>query len=222
MFSRALKLSLLSLVFLSCSSESNTQVETTKSNERYTEGIHYEVIEDPTTVREPSKVEVIEVFWFGCNHCYALEPYLARWKKDMPEGVNFSKSPATWNEILRTHARMYYTAKALGIEQQFIPAAFNTIQNEGRRLTGNTELEYFFKGFDIDREKYKSVSNSFGVSNAVDQADKKMKQWEITGVPVIIVNGKYRVGASRSVGTDGLFDVVNFLVEKEKKYSATN
>ena len=209
-------------MFLSCSSEENTQVETTKSNERYTEGIHYEVIEDPTTVREPSKVEVIEVFWFGCNHCYALEPYLARWKKDMPEGVNFSKSPATWNGILRTHARMYYTAKALGIEQQFIPAAFNTIQNEGRRLTGNTELEYFFKGFDIDREKYKSVSNSFGVSNAVDQADKKMKQWEITGVPVIIVNGKYRVGASRSVGTDGLFDVVNFLVEKEKKYSATN
>jgi len=49
-----------------------------------------------------------------------------------------------------------------------------------------------------------------------------MKQWGITGVPVIIVNGKYRVGASRAVGTDSLFDVVNFLVEKEKKYSTDN
>ena len=89
-------------------------------------------------------------------------------------------------------------------------------------LTGNTELEYFFKGFGVDREKYKSVTKSFGVTNAVDQADKRMKQWEKTGVPVLIVNGKYRVGASRDVRTDQLFDVVNFLIEKEKKYTAAN
>ena len=222
MTSRILISSLLVLALFSCSSEDTAQVQTSLSNEKYTQGVHYELIDNPTTVRDPSKVEVIEVFWFGCNHCYALEPYLARWKKEMPEDVSFSKSPATWNEMLKTHARMYYTAKALGIEQQFIPAAFNTIQNERRMLTGNTELEYFFMGFDIEREKYKSVNRSFGVSNAVDQADKRMKQWEITGVPVIIVNGKYRVGASRTVGTDGLFDVVDFLVEKEKRYSSTN
>ena len=222
MLYRVLISSFITLILLSCSSEDSSQFQVPKSNEKYSEGIHYEVIDNPTTVRDPSKVEVIEVFWFGCNHCYALEPYLARWKKNIPEGVNFSKSPATWNEVLKTHARMYYTAKALGIEQQFIPAAFNTIQNEGRRLTGNTEIEYFFKGFDIEREKYKTVNKSFGFSNALDQADKKMKQCEITGVPVIIVNGKYRVGASRAVGTDGLFDVVNFLVEKEKKYSAAD
>ena len=56
----------------------------------------------------------------------------------------------------------------------------------------------------------------------MDQADKRMRQWEITGVPVLIVNGKYRVGASRDVRTDQLFDVVNFLIEKEKKYSPAN
>ena len=157
MFSRVLISSLITLVLFSCSNEDNGQAQTTfESSDKYTEGVHYEVIDNPTTVRDPSKVEVIEVFWFGCNHCYALEPYLARWKKEMPAGVSFSKSPATWNEMLKTHARMYYTAKALGIEQQFIPAAFNTMQNERRMLTGNTELEYFFMGFDIEREKYKS------------------------------------------------------------------
>ena len=180
MFSRSFISSLLTILLLSCSGGDNSETESTQANDRYKSGVHYEIISNPTTVRDSSKVEVIEVFWFGCNHCYALEPYLARWKKDIPQGVNFSKSPATWNEVLKTHARIYYTAKALGIEQQFIPAAFNTIQNEGRSLTGNTELEYFFKGFDIEREKYKSVSKSFGVSNAVDQADKRMKQWEIT------------------------------------------
>jgi thiol:disulfide interchange protein DsbA len=111
---------------------------------------------------------------------------------------------------------MFYTARALGIDQQLVPAAFNTIQNEGRNLTGTTELEYYFNGFGVDKEKYKSVSSSFGVNNAVKQADKRMKDWEITGVPTLIVNGKYKVSASRSIGTNQLLEVVDFLIEKER------
>lgn len=205
----------LFVILISCTAEEKNSLEPSTA-EKYRAGVHYEIVDNPTTVRDPSKIEVTEVFWFGCNHCYALEPYIARWKKDVPADVAFIKSPATWNEMLKTHANIYYTAKALGIEQQFVPAAFNTIQNEGRMLTGNTELEYYFRGFDIDRNKYKAVSTSFGVRNAVEQADKKMKQWKVTGVPSLIVNGKYKVSASRAVRTDQLFDVVDFLVEKER------
>lgn len=205
----------LFVILISCTAEEKNSLEPS-TGEKYRAGVHYEIVDTPTTVRDPSKIEVTEVFWFGCNHCYALEPYIARWKKDVPADVVFIKSPATWNEMLKTHANIYYTAKALGIEQQFVPAAFNTIQNEGRMLTGNTELEYYFRGFDIDRNKYKAVSTSFGVRNAVEQADKKMKQWKVTGVPSLIVNGKYKVSASRAVRTDQLFDVVDFLVEKER------
>ena len=205
----------LFVILISCTAEEKNSLEPS-TGEKYRAGVHYEIVDNPTTVRDPSKIEVTEVFWFGCNHCYALEPYIARWKKDVPADVAFIKSPATWNEMLKTHANIYYTAKALGIEQQFVPAAFNTIQNEGRMLTGNTELEYYFRGFDIDRNKYKAVSTSFGVRNAVEQADKKMKQWKVTGVPSLIVNGKYNVSASRAVRTAQLFDVVDFLVEKER------
>jgi len=205
----------LFVILISCTAEEKNSLEPS-TGEKYRAGVHYEIVDNPTIVRDPSKIEVTEVFWFGCNHCYALEPYIARWKKDVPADVAFIKSPATWNEMLKTHANIYYTAKALGIEQQFVPAAFNTIQNEGRMLTGNTELEYYFRGFDIDRNKYKAVSTSFGVRNAVEQADKKMKQWKVTGVPSLIVNGKYKVSASRAVRTDQLFDVVDFLVEKER------
>ena len=130
--------------------------------------------------------------------------------------VALIRSHAIWHEMLKTHASIYNTAKTLGIKQQIVPATFNTIQNEGRMLTGNTELEYFFRGFDVEKDKYKAVSTSFGVRNAVEQADKKMKQWQVTGVPSLIVNGKYRVSASRAVRTDELFDVVDFLVAKER------
>jgi protein dithiol oxidoreductase (disulfide-forming) len=186
--------------------------------EEYIEGKHYEVLKAPTTTRYNKKIEVAEVFWFGCNHCYALESYLTQWQKDLPEDVDFWKSHATWNETLKTHARVFYTAKALGIEERLVPAAFNTIQVEKRYLTGNSELEYFFKGFGIDKDKYKAVSASFGVNNAIKQADNRMRQWSITGVPTLIVNGKYKVSASRTVGTNKLLEVVDFLIEKERKY----
>ena len=203
------------ITLLGCSNDEQTTFEA-GNGEKFRAGVHYELLDNPTKVRDPSKIEVTEVFWFGCNHCYALEPYIARWKRDIPLDVTFIKSPATWNDMLKTHATIYYTAKALGIEQQFVPAAFNTIQNEGKMLTGNTELEYYFRGFDVQKDRYKAVSTSFGVRNAVDQADKKMKEWKVTGVPSLVVNGKYKVAASRSVRTDELFDVVDFLIEKER------
>ena len=203
------------IALLGCSNDEQTTFEA-GNGEKFRAGVHYELLDNPTKVRDPSKIEVTEVFWFGCNHCYALEPYIARWKRDIPLDVTFIKSPATWNDMLKTHATIYYTAKALGIEQQFVPAAFNTIQNEGKMLTGNTELEYYFRGFDVQKDRYKAVSTSFGVRNAVDQADKKMKEWKVTGVPSPVVNGKYKVAASRSVRTDELFDVVDFLIEKER------
>ncbi len=204
------------LILVSCSEETAKKSDLVK--DKYQEGVHFELLKNPSAVRNSTKVEVVEVFWFGCNHCYALESYLTQWKRDMPADIDFWKSHATWNEILKIHARMFYTARALGIDKQLVPAAFNTIQTEGRSLTGNSELEYYFKGFGVEREKYKSVSSSFGVKNALKQADQRMKQWNITGVPTLIVNGKYKVSASRSVGTDRLLDVVDFLIEKERIY----
>ena len=190
--------------------------------EEYVAGRHYEILDSPSVTRDPSKVEVVEVFWFGCNHCYALESYIQPWKKMLPKDVDFWKSHATWNPTLKIHARLFYSAKALGIEEKIVPGAFTAIQREGRFLTGNSELEYFFRGFGVEKEKYLSVSNSFGVNNAVKQADNRMRQWTITGVPTLIVNGKYKVSGTREVGTDRLLDVVDFLIEKERRFLASS
>ena len=197
----------LLLLFFSC-----TQAE------EYVEGRHYQILDNPTVTRNPSKVEVVEVFWFGCNHCYALESYIQPWKKNLPNDVDFWKSHITWNAQAETHARLFYSAKALGIEEKAIPAAFTAIWREGRNLLGNSEVEYFFKGFGIEKERYLSVSNSFGVNNAVKQANNRMRQWAVTGVPTIIVNGKYKVSGTREIGTSKLLDVVDFLIEKERRF----
>ena len=198
---------LLLLLFFSC-----TQAE------EFVAGRHYEILDNPTVTRNPSKVEVVEVFWFGCNHCYALESYIQPWKRNLPNDVDFWKSHITWNAQAETHARLFYSAKALGIEEKAVPAAFTSIWREGRNLLGNSEVEYFFKGFGVEKERYLSVSNSFGVNNAVKQADNRMRQWAVTGVPTLIVNGKYKVSGTREIGTSKLLDVVNFLIEKERRF----
>ncbi len=197
----------LLLLFFSC-----TQAE------EYVEGRHYQILDNPTVTRNPSKVEVVEVFWFGCNHCYSLESYIQPWKRNLPNDVDFWKSHITWNAQAETHARLFYSAKALGIAEKAIPAAFTAIWREGRNLLGNSEVEYFFKGFGIEKERYLSVSNSFGVNNAVKQANNRMRQWTVTGVPTIIVNGKYKVSGTREIGTSKLLDVVDFLIEKERRF----
>jgi len=195
------------LLFFSC-----TQAE------EFVAGKHYQILDNPTVTRNPSKVEVVEVFWFGCNHCYALESFVQPWKRNLPNDVDFWKSHITWNAQAETHARLFYSAKALGIEEKAVPAAFTSIWREGRNLLGNSEVEYFFKGFGVEKERYLSVSNSFGVNNAVKQADNRMRQWAVTGVPTLIVNGKYKVSGTREIGTSKLLDVVNFLIEKERRF----
>ena len=190
--------------------------------EEYVPGRHYEILDNPTITRNPSKVEVVEVFWFGCNHCYSLESYIQPWKRNLHNDVDFWKSHITWNAQAETHARLFYSAKALGIEEKAIPAAFTAIWREGRNLLGNSEVEYFFKGFGVEKERYLSVSNSFGVNNAVKQANNRMRQWAVTGVPTIIVNGKYKVSGTREIGTSKLLDVVDFLIEKERKFQPSS
>src|SRR5262245_34098635 len=82
----------------------------------YTEGTHYKALQpaQPTSVG-PGKVEVVEVFWYACGHCFAIEPAFENWeKKGKPANVQVVRVPATWNDMLKTHARVYYTAEMLG------------------------------------------------------------------------------------------------------------
>ena len=190
--------------------------------EDFSVGKHYQVLKTATPTRDPGKVEVVEVFWFGCNHCFSLEAYLHPWKERLPKDVDFWKSHATWNQTLKIHARLFYSAKALKVEEKAVSSAFNAIQRERRFLTGNSELEYFFKGLGVDRERYQSISNSFGVDNAISQADNRMRLWAITGVPTLIVNGKYKVSPTRELGTERLLEVVDFLIEKERRFLSTS
>ena len=39
----------------------------------------YELLEPAVPTGSADKIEVVEIFWYGCPHCYSLEPYLEKW-----------------------------------------------------------------------------------------------------------------------------------------------
>ena len=222
-FCRCSFFSFIILAFLvSCSDnkiEENSAIQLgIDSASNYQDGRHYETLEKPFPTRDSSKVEVIEFFWLSCGHCYNLEGYVSVWEKTLPNDVDFYRSHITWHAQAETQARLMYTARALGIEEEAIAGAFYAIHRERQLMTGQSELESFFRGLGVSTEKYRAISSSFGVNNAVSQANKRMRNYKLQSVPSFIVNGKFKVAAIQGQSTEELIEVVEYLVEKERPY----
>ncbi len=186
------------------------------ADQSYKAGEHYAVLPQPVKTRDPKKVEVVELFWFGCSHCYTFEPVLNKWADKLADDVDFWQSPAMWNEVMVVHARAFYAAKTLGILDKMQMPLFEALNVDRRRLASEEELADFFAEHDVDREKFKKAYNSFSVTSGVRLADSRARSYKITGTPEIVVNGKYRVDAKMAGGQQQMLDVTDFLIAKER------
>jgi thiol:disulfide interchange protein DsbA len=184
----------------------------------YSEGIDYAVIADPQPVADDGTVEVVELFWYGCPHCYDFEPYLKGWLKTKPAKVKFVRIPAIFNNPLwQLHATAFYTAEVLGIGDKIHDDLFNAIHRDGKPMRTREELADFFAKYGVSKEEFNNTFDSFTVQVKVQRAADLTRKYEITGVPSLIVNGKYRLmGATFE---DNL-KILDYLVKKELKSAA--
>ena len=180
----------------------------------YQEGRHYELIE-PLPTRNPEKIEVIEFFWFGCGHCFSLEQLIKDWKSEVSSEVDFFRLPVVWNEQTKTHAKLFFATETLKVPEA-IQGIFSAIHYNRKMMLSDKEIIPFFQGYGIQEDKYLAATNSFGLKNNLRKAELFAFKYGIKGVPAFIVNGKYKVSATREIGTEDLLDVVNYLIEKEQ------
>ena len=180
----------------------------------YQEGRHYELIE-PLPTRNPEKIEVIEFFWFGCGHCFSLEQLIKDWKSEVSSKVDFFRLPVVWNEQTKTHAKLFFATETLKVPEA-IQGIFSAIHYNRKMMLSDKEIIPFFQGYGIQEDKYLAATNSFGLKNNLRKAELFAFKYGIKGVPAFIVNGKYKVSATREIGTEDLLDVVNYLIEKEQ------
>jgi thiol:disulfide interchange protein DsbA len=177
----------------------------------------YETLSPAQPVQNPDKIEVIEFFWYGCPHCYSLEPSVAAWLKTKPANVEFIRQPAVFSDLWGKHAKAFFTAEALGVGEKVHADFFDAIQNKKQKLTSEDELAKFFVAHGVKDEDFRAAYNSFMVDAKMRQAETMGPRYGITGVPAIIVNGKYRVTATTAKSQENMIAVTNQLIQQESQ-----
>ena len=183
----------------------------------FSEKIHYESVVPAQPTSTGKKVEVVEMFWYGCPHCNALEPYVNRWLKKIPANAEFVRMPAIFRPQWEQHARAYYTAEILGVLDKIHSAMFEAIHGQKRKVNTDEEIKKFFMEHGVSDKDFSRVFRSFAVEAKIRRAKDMSQRYGIRGVPALIVNGKYRTSAQQAGGNAKIFRVVNFLVEKESQ-----
>ena len=171
----------------------------------------------------PGRVEVVEMFWYGCPHCYALDPYLESWLKTKPAYIDFVRVPVMWGDVHRAHARLFYTIQALGKLGQLHTRIFDEIHQKGDELfvqgdpkeTLASQLR-FAEANGISAADFTNAYNSFGVQTNLQKADALGRRYQIDGVPTIIIDGKYKTDVSMAGGDAQLIQLINDLAASEK------
>jgi len=181
----------------------------------YEEGKEYQLLSSPQPTSTGDKIEVVELFWYGCPHCYELEPDVQAWLERKPEYVELVRMPAIVGPRWELLAQAYYTAELLGIVDTIHPALFKAIHEKHMKINDEAALQAFFVDQGVSAEDFRNTFNSFAVAVKMNNARQMTRRYRISGVPTIIVNGKYSTGAKLAGSNKGVFEVVDYLVEQE-------
>jgi len=210
---------LLAVVALAAggSQSAAAQAQAAATPTKFEAGKHYEVIIPalPPTGAAPGKVEVAEVFMYGCPHCFAFEPHVQEWLKTKPDYVSFIRIPAPWNQIAVLHARAFYTAEMLGKSGVIDEPFFKTFHADGNYLDTEDKLADFFAKLGVDRDTFQKTFHSFGVDAKVSRANDLVTRYKVKGTPAIVVNGKYLTNGQMSGSFDTWFAIIDELAAKE-------
>jgi thiol:disulfide interchange protein DsbA len=190
--------------------------EEASSSAAYVEGTHYAVVVPPLAGAAEGKVKVVELFWYGCPHCFQFDPTLDAWLKSKPANVEFERIPAIFNNpSWELHARAYYTADVMGVLEKIHQPLFDAMHVKKQRLNTREALRDFFVAQGVEGSQFDATFDSFAVSGLVRQAAVLTKQYGIDGVPALAVQGKYRVGGQMAGSYENMMRIVDFLVARE-------
>ncbi len=182
----------------------------------YKAGVHYKVLPTQQT-SSGEKIEVLEFFWYGCPHCYSFEPYISAWKKTKPANVEVVRVPAIFRPEWEIQARTYYALSIMGVIEDMHGKIFSAMHKDKKRLDTKARLVDFLERKGVDRKKFLEEYDSFAVDGMVRKAKKKVKAYQLQGVPSVAVNGKYLISGSMAGSYANMIKITEYLISKESK-----
>ncbi len=163
------------------------------------------------------KIEVIEFFWYGCPHCYNLEPFIETWLKKLPPDTEFRRIPAVFNERWGHDAAIFYTFEALGVLDRVHRPFFDAIHRDHLRSDSEAAMTEWLKKNGIEPKKFFDTMKSFGVQTRTRRAAQLTKDYKIDGTPAMAVQGRYTVSAEEAGSQQGMLNTVSYLVDMVRK-----
>ncbi|BCL77003.1 thiol:disulfide interchange protein [Jeongeupia sp. HS-3] len=194
-------------------------VAATAAHAEIREGTDYKRLATPQPVAQAGKAEVIEFFWYGCPHCYTVEPYVESWAAKLPKDVNFRRVHVMWpgRSDMEGHAKLFAALQQMGLEAKLQQAVFNAVQRDGIELRREADLYPWIQKQGVDLAKFKAAYNSFSASTELGKLANLTSTYKIDGVPTFIVNGKYVTSPGMIGREDGtITKVIDALIAKDK------
>tara|TARA_B110000438_G_C15622672_1_gene567285 strand:- start:258 stop:872 length:615 start_codon:yes stop_codon:yes gene_type:complete len=165
---------------------------------------------------ESDKIIVYEFFWYGCPHCYNLEPTIDKIEANLDKDTILIKIPVALRNSWLNHAKAFYVLQQMKLDDNLHEPIFHEIHINGNRLDTKDKLSNFVSDQGYDGESFAKLFDSFGTEIRVNKASRLAKQYQIDSVPTLIVNGKYSTSGSFVSSYDELYNVVNLLIDKER------
>jgi len=195
-------------------------IATAAMAEGYQEGKEYLVLANPQPTSTDDSIEIVELFWYGCPHCYQLEPLMAEWLASKPDDVEFVRMPAVLGPSWELLGKAYYTAELLDVNDQVHLALFDALHKDRKKIRDEAEVQALFVEQGVSAEDFRNTFNSFAVNVKLNHAKQMTKRYAITGVPAIIINGKYSTSASQAGTNEKAIKVMDYLIVQERPQAA--
>ena len=180
----------------------------------------YTTLKDALPVENPDKIEVAEFFWYGCIHCYNLEPLLETWVPKLPADTQFRRIPAVFNERWAHDAAIFYAFEVLGVLDKLHRPFFDAIHKDRLKTDNPAALGEWLTKNGLEPKKFEATMKSFGVQSKLKRAAQLTGASRIDGTPALMVQGRYTISAEQGKSREGMLSVAESLAGQVRKTRA--
>ena len=185
-------------------------------------GTEFDAVAQPISTDNPAKIEVMEIFWYGCPHCYHMEEPLNAWVKKLPSDVYFKRMPGLPNPSWAPMAKAFYAMETLGVGEKLHTKLFEALHKQ-KTLNPTDEkaaIDWVTLQSGSDRLKVEQAFKSFTMNTDLNRAAQIFRASGATGVPTLVIDGKYITSATQAGGNEQALKVADYVIDNVRKDKA--
>lgn len=185
------------------------------------EGKDYTILSTPQPTSKNNKIEVVNFFWYGCQYCAQLRPQIKTWLKNKPSDIHFQEIPAIIHASWIPAAKLFFSIQQINAVDKLHNQAFNAIHQDNINLHEEHALFHWIEVQEQNRDEFVNTYYSIDIQKYIARSTHMTRQYQITGVPAIVVNGKYLTNTEMGGTAENTMNIVDQLIKKARQDEST-